>query len=1456
MNHVRTALLAVVAVLLALASTARGQFVFAPDATPAEIRYYTEAYERAYGPTNERFVTTTRWPGATGTPAIVRFSFVPDGLPIPAPPGVAGGPQQSNLFATLDNQFLNFGGRTRWQQVVAVLNSPALPESGIRNNGIALWQSTAAITLPFIRRTSGSGLNDDPKVNNFDDGAAWGAPGPLHPTGIAAPAIDLVRVGGVGFTVTTNGDATALTITPTTGAPVTLGLTATATDTLTELAGAITTAFPGGVLTAVVNAGAIGTSPARFLQTNQSVDLTGASFAGQLRLAPDAPVERGDIRIAMRTLPSPILAFATPPAADGGDIILNSARSFTGGTGNRVLENAVCRAVGTALGLGTVCPSDGTKLMEQVLFLAQRGPQLDEVRGMQRLYGDAALLGDTVFTEPNDTPTPIETPWPLGTISLGSTSEFELGLSLDDGADEDYFKFTIPANPNVNLDIKLEVEPVGGTYNVGPVDPLCAGVALNASAVINIQAGIFTDTGASIAIGAPVGGAPFTTFINERPAGETETVSSQIAAALPTNTTFIIGIKGSGAATTETQLYNMRLTITNRLLAAGLPLGPVTTDFATIDEGGIGGNPTLAGPTGHGAIFYRFGPSDEQFLYNTAYDGGRARFATVESQFPDDSHIVFTGRPISLFQWQGVNPALDSIGEHATATTSCAAGQTTPLGASFFRGTAPAAQMFSSNVASVLLNQFGSFAVSREALHFSLFGLADKPTSLQLGLDKPVTVINSSWGGLGDFSGDSTNALAYDAVVSMTGVTAVISAGNSGTFDNTSVCGGAGGDVPGGPFVGGRTVGSPGTAFNVLTVGAVGKGYGGLVPAGGTTTPPGGGGRPGPGDDGSDGERGTPVDPNRPFDDQTNVPLSTVVNFSSKGPIDAFDYTNNVQNFVRNSRPGVHILAAGVGTVKRKVDPTLLENSPDPCTSYGRGSGIGHTPDLGLSVAVPNPNSNATFDAQVGTSFASPIVAGAVALLQDFGLAQVPPQSIESLVMRSVLLSSAVKLPGWSNNGNPGKPQDNRDGRTAERLATLVTNNVGTTGGTTLDMAQGAGVLSIPYAFSIYALSDLRDSPLTDPTKPTQTPANEITLPPFPPNPNSTYNPFGANANSIPWTPTELAELTALLPVEAPVTPAQLLRLVTTMRSIDEGIVYEPHRVFDTDPSLTPGQGKSGAGTFDNRPPFNGSGTVPGGFTGDGPPPVRPIVLNGPIVGGRIGWDIANLGIKSLRLASGTTIGGFMDYLIDIPFVFDPPQGTDTTPVNGTDFFTATLVWDRTVTMRRPNFLSLDNPAVGTLTELELENLDLELYETATGEVFDGQEPVAFSRSNFNNIEHIHFRVQHPGLYILRVNYTGRNYNLFRNLPRGGVKFGLAWAWRPELDNRMFTQAPLPAPALRSLTVGLPLLVKVLGAYGATITDPHYDAVADINQDSVVDTRDLLWVLARIPAPGQYDANQ
>lgn len=175
---------------------------------------------------------------------------------------------------------------------------------------------------------------------------------------------------------------------------------------------------------------------------------------------------RGDIRIAMRPIDGErgILAFNFFPP--NGDMVLDSGENWANGATFLALRNVVAHELGHGLGLRHTCPANQTKLMEPFLSLSYDGPQLDDIRAVQNLYGDALesnntigsarRLGNMTATSTFNPSRPPGPPLPLGTAT---------GISI--ASDNDFFRVTT-ATPLV---INASATPVGTRYLDLPQNP-------------------------------------------------------------------------------------------------------------------------------------------------------------------------------------------------------------------------------------------------------------------------------------------------------------------------------------------------------------------------------------------------------------------------------------------------------------------------------------------------------------------------------------------------------------------------------------------------------------------------------------------------------------------------------------------------------------------------------------------------------------------------------------------------------------------------------------------------------------------------------------------------------------------------------------------------------------------------------------------------------------------------
>jgi serralysin len=185
---------------------------------------------------------------------------------------------------------------------------------------------------------------------------------------------------------------------------------------------------------------------------------------------------RGDIRIGGTYVdgPSGTLAYTWLP--NSGDMVIDTGETtfYSNSTNNyRQFRNTVTHELGHAFGLLHVVSSDSALLMEPYINTSFDGPQLDDIRGIQGMYGDA--LEKTNGGQGNDTyqhATDLGTLSSGGTLAIGSdavgSSQFVSPsetdfVSIANSADADFFSFTLSSPAELNLTLT----PLGGVFNQG-----------------------------------------------------------------------------------------------------------------------------------------------------------------------------------------------------------------------------------------------------------------------------------------------------------------------------------------------------------------------------------------------------------------------------------------------------------------------------------------------------------------------------------------------------------------------------------------------------------------------------------------------------------------------------------------------------------------------------------------------------------------------------------------------------------------------------------------------------------------------------------------------------------------------------------------------------------------------------------------------------------------------------
>jgi hypothetical protein len=265
---------------------------------------------------------------------------------------------------------------------------------------------------------------------------------------------------------------------------------------------------------------------------------------------------RGDIRIGGHLIDgnNQILAYNFFP--NNGDMVIDTADNFfeTLTNNSRRLKNVLYHEHGHGLGFDHTCPLNETKLMEPFISENFEGPQHDEIRGVNRGYGDRFGNNDTQGTAAN-----------LGSLVNGLTS-FN-NLSIDDNSDVDFYAFTIAANRKLSVTLR----PVGFTYNE----------ALDISGDCSGNAGVSTSSLAIHNLGFDVIGTDGVTVLQTRNAAAAGLNETAVEIPLTGAGTYFIRVFGD--ATNASQLYGLDL-----LIADGIPQSFVLDVTSTVANGTYG----------------------------------------------------------------------------------------------------------------------------------------------------------------------------------------------------------------------------------------------------------------------------------------------------------------------------------------------------------------------------------------------------------------------------------------------------------------------------------------------------------------------------------------------------------------------------------------------------------------------------------------------------------------------------------------------------------------------------------------------------------------------------------------------------------------------------------------------------------------------------------------------------
>jgi len=290
----------------------------------------------------------------------------------------------------------------------------------------------------------------------------------------------------------------------------------------------------------------------------------GAAFPNS---AGSATAPRGDVRIGGRNLDGAggVLAFNYLPNI--GDMVIDISEFWQNSGGSyRFLRNTVMHEHGHGMGLLHVVPTNQTKLMEPFLSTRFDGPQDDDIRGAQRLYGDPYEFNGTVATA-----TPID----LTTTNLAVRDM----ASLDRTGDVDFYRLTVPPSRRITI----TVTPIGSTYQVGGEDGSPPVTTIDTRAIQNLDMQLRDSRGTPLASATSNG------------VGQAEQIANFVL--YPAGGDFYVRVFSGPGSTNDVQRYELRLqTVT-------LPTGDV-------DGSGCVDSTDLI------AILFAFGGTDPRYDLN------------------------------------------------------------------------------------------------------------------------------------------------------------------------------------------------------------------------------------------------------------------------------------------------------------------------------------------------------------------------------------------------------------------------------------------------------------------------------------------------------------------------------------------------------------------------------------------------------------------------------------------------------------------------------------------------------------------------------------------------------------------------------------------------------------------------------------------------------------------------
>lgn len=264
---------------------------------------------------------------------------------------------------------------------------------------------------------------------------------------------------------------------------------------------------------------------------------------------------RGDIRIGGANIDGANGTLAYTYLPNNGDMVIDTGETnfYSNSTNNyRQLRNTVMHELGHALGLLHIESSSDHLLLEPYIDATFDGPQLDDIRGLHGLYGDAyEKTNNGAGNDSSSLATSLGVIAAGGSKSIGASAASGQAVGADEidfvsianSNDFDFFSFTV--NSASLLDVSLT--PLGGVFMQGVEGGVQS--SFDANARNDLTLSIYGTNGTTL-----LGTA------NNTAAGFAESLAD---VSLPAAGQYYVRISGS---TANVQLYQLQLSVASAVV--------------------------------------------------------------------------------------------------------------------------------------------------------------------------------------------------------------------------------------------------------------------------------------------------------------------------------------------------------------------------------------------------------------------------------------------------------------------------------------------------------------------------------------------------------------------------------------------------------------------------------------------------------------------------------------------------------------------------------------------------------------------------------------------------------------------------------------------------------------------------------------------------------------------------